>query len=763
MNSRSMRWCICLFLLLAGSAQSQSSGNPGEYTYDMAPSAASLGIGGGSVALTSNTDAMYLNPGLLGTVRYLEASVTYQRLAQEFNWYTIAMTYPFGLFGTAGVMIAGEVAPQAALIDSFGDQHGTYGASDNEVVFSYGKQLHSLLSVGASIKMAYKQMHTYSGMGVGFDLGVASTLTDWLSLGVSMINLGGPTIRLYQKDEAFAAALRAGVGLSFFEKRLRVLGDINVVDLFPDAKEYSGNPNRPIRWQVGVDGNPLPWLGARLGANDRQIAGGIDLSVSTISGEFSLAFPLDASELNLGISYGFSLRWQLGKPMPVQEQDLAVQKRAVDARANLQKAQELYIRGYQLEAKKLIAEYIKVYPDDKEAAALAADINGKLAKGDVADLMEKAKTEYDKRNYTQAETLVTRALVVLPSHEGANTLKQKLRMLKENVKHIESIKTLFTQQKFDEMAKELEVVLSIDSLNSDALEYKGKIADFLKRREADNHYAQASKLYYEQKKIEEANAELQLVLNLMPDHKEAQALHEKISKEVKEIYLKRVGQMVDQKGLAVDNKDLKKLIQMDAQDRLIQIRKFIESRQFARALAEVSAVLKDAPTDAQANKIKAEIEDSLKVEKSDMLYGEALKLFNDGKLADAEVRATEAAAINAANAKAKTLLNDIHLKQRAVNLGEAEKLMAGGTRADLENARKKIDDYLAADAENPKALNLKRDIQTDLFVLDANEYLDKGEYEKADQTIQQALKLNPDSKKVKDAFKNLREAMEALQ
>lgn len=755
-------WCAGVLAIAVFNAIAQDAGNPGEYLVELSPSAAALGAGGGSVAYSPTTDAIYLNPGLLGTVHFLEVAADYQRLVNGYVFYSTAFAYPFGTFGTAGIQILGEVSPDAPRYDEFGIQRGDYGVSDNAVLFSYGIQLHQLFGVGANIKMVYKRIDTYNDMGVGFDLGVNSQPFPWLAIGLSCASLGGPTLRLLQVDETYTTALKSGIAVLLFDKRLNVTADVDVLEIFADQANYSGAITHPIRWRVGLDGQPRPWVGAHIGANERMVTAGFDLSVANISAEYGIGISTERTELNNGLTHAFSIRWQIGRPIPVQDQELAQKTQAVNARADLQKAQELYIRGYHSDAKKLLTAYCKLYPTDADAAAMLADINGKLSSGEVTDLMEKAQIEFSKRAYAQAETLLTQALILQPRDEKANALKQKLMVVKENDKHLVAVRSLYGQQKYDEMAAELELILRLDSLNREALDYRSKISEFLKQREAEAHYTQASKLYYEQKKVEEANAELQAALNLDPNHKEALALHEKLGKEVKEIYLKRVGQMVDNKSLAVDNKDLKKLIQLDLQDRLLQIRNLISGHQYSQAFAEVNVVIRDAPEDSKALLLKKEIDDSLKSEKASRLYGEALRLFNDGVLDQAEAKAVEASDLVSTNADVIKLLGDVRIKRRAINLDEARKLLQSGKSVDLESARAKVDAYLAVDSTSQPAIELQRDIKTELLVLEADGFIEKGDYEKADKVIQQALRVNPDNKKVKESFKNLREAMDAL-
>ncbi|OGS36040.1 MAG: hypothetical protein A2293_05900 [Elusimicrobia bacterium RIFOXYB2_FULL_49_7] len=744
-------------------AQAQDYGLPGDYLLELYPSARALAMGGGSVAACDNSDALFLNPGALGQLTYSEFAALYQRMFEGLHYYTSAFAYPMGRMGVLGMGVIGTTSPEIPEIDSWGIKHGTYRTGDNSVLLSYGRKLGRFGSVGGSLKMATQTVDTYSGMGVGFDVGGVCLPLPWLSLGAALFNLGGPTLRLNKTDESFTTAFRSGAALHLMKERLTLYGDIDILDLLATQDDYSGTASYPIRWRSGVTFSPFPYLALSAGVNDRMITGGLGFTVRNISADYGLGYHRDGSDLNLGFTHAFSLRFPFGKPVPQIEEDLAQKTREVESRRNLQEGQQLYIRGFHGEARKLISTYVSAHPEDKNAAALLAEVEGKLASGEVDHLVTSAEKEMGKRNYAEADNLLSQAISLLPSHEKANQLKQKLLMLSGNAERVEHIKSLYAKNKYEEMAKELDVVLSLDSTDAGALEYRSKISAFLNQREADKHYNAASKCYYEEKNTEKANTELQQALALKPDHKEALVLYEKISGEVKALYLKKVGQMVDAKGLSVDNQDLKKLIQLDVQDRLVNTRKLLDAGQIAPALAEVDAILRENPDNTEAKTLKAKGLAFQEADKAMMLYNEALKLLNDNKLADAEAKAAEALQHDAGNQKAKGLLDDIRLKQRRENLDAAEKKMASGKREDLESARKMVEDYIAVDSENERAQKLLKDIQTDLYVSDANLLIDKGEYEKADQMIQKALQANPDNKKAQDAFKNLREAMDALQ
>jgi tetratricopeptide (TPR) repeat protein len=92
----------------------------------------------------------------------------------------------------------------------------------------------------------------------------------------------------------------------------------------------------------------------------------------------------------------------------------------------------------------------------------------------------------------------------------------------------------------------------------------------------------------------------------------------------------------------------------------------------------------------------------------------------------------------------------------------AERKIATGKKEDLDLARKMIEDYLAVDKESDRGQKLYNRVQAELLVMEANTFIDKGDFEKADASIQKALKLDSDNKDVQETFKNLKEAREAL-
>ena len=67
--------------------------------------------------------------------------------------------------------------------------------------------------------MARQSVEDFSGNGMGFDLGVMGQIVPGLKIGASALNLGGPTIKLREKDETYATEYRGGLAMTLLDGR----------------------------------------------------------------------------------------------------------------------------------------------------------------------------------------------------------------------------------------------------------------------------------------------------------------------------------------------------------------------------------------------------------------------------------------------------------------------------------------------------------------------------------------------------------------
>jgi tetratricopeptide (TPR) repeat protein len=760
---------MCGIMVASGMAKAEIGGYglPGDYLLEFAGDAREFGRGGTSMALADNTAAIYGNPAGLGKLRYMEALIGYTRLFADFNFYNGAFAYPLGKFGVVGIDLCGIASPkEAPEFNSFGIPSGRlYGGSDNAIMLSYGKLFLGRFGVGANVKIATQKVFDMVGAGFGADIGLSAKVFDWLQFGVSMVNIGGPAITLSSIEDRFSTSLNVGLGSQLFDKNLSINADVQIQEIIPDpnATIAGAEVTRPIHYSVGAEYYFIPYMGVRAGLNDRMIAVGTGFRLMQFSVDYAILIHRAEKDFREPLSHAFSLRYSFGKTIPEKELELNEHLREAEKKQKLRVAQRFYIDGLYVRADDSLQIFLTDYPKDPEGLKLQTQLNEKLKTQKTETYLTEAMTEYGKRNWDRVNVLLKQLMEFASTDKRVDSLNQKMVLINKNKERLALVKNLYAQNKIVEMAKELEMVLGIDSTNIEAKEYRVKIEKQIKKIDADQAYTLATKYYYDEKDVEKAHAELQKALALAPDHKEANALYEKISKEVKQLYLAKVGNMVDKDKLSVDNKDLQKLVQLDAQDRIVSSQKLYDNGQFDEAKAEIDAILKADGQNQRALALKPMIEKSLAARKAESVYNEALRLFNENQLKDAEAKAQTMIELVPDDPRYQKLLGDIQKKQRESDLVAAKQKIAGGKREDYDAAQLLVEGYLKADPQNVPAQKMLVEIKVEILVMESNGLIDKGEFEQANQALQNALKLDPDNGKVKNAFKNLKEARDILE
>jgi hypothetical protein len=757
-------WTIVGFPL-DGAGATESGGFPGAYLLDFAGDAAEFGRGGGNVALVKTTAALYSNPAGLGNLNSMEMSFVYARPFNDFNFFNGAIAYPFGKYGVFGMNLMSYRSPGAPRIDDFGiERGGTYSASDNVFSISYGKTFSNRYNVGATFKMATQSIDNYSGLGVGGDLGLNAKITDWLYAGLSLINIGGPTITLITTPDHFSTALTAGLGSRLLDDRLSIHADLQRQEIFPDKKSYRQSRGTPsLHPSFGVEYWFIEYLGLRTGLTNSMFTLGTGFCIKGINFDYAALIDRGEQEFRNPLGHVFSLRYSFGKTLPQKELEINARFKDAEQKQQLRQAEQLFIDTLYAKSDDTLCRYLEQYPKDREGLKLKAKLNEKLRTQKTASLLAEAQASFIKHDYNKVAKVLKELSEISPNDPQADSLNQKLVLINKNKERIVLIKSLYAQNKFQEMAKELDIVLRIDSTNIEANEYNGKINKQVKRMEAEQHYNLATKYYYTDKDVERANMEVQKALTLSPEYKEANDLYAKIGPEVKKLYLQKVGRMADNNKLTIDNKDLQKLVQLDAQDRIIRAQEMLSNGQYEEALSEMESILKGDSKNIKAQDLKKTIEKSLSQRKAENVFNEALKLFNDNQFKAAEGKAQTTVDLVPDEQKYQRLLSDSRRKLRESDIVRARDMRTSGKTSDIQAARKLVERYLEADSQNTEAQKLLIMIKIDLLIIEANAKIDKGDFEQADQTLQKALTLDPDNDKVKSAFKNMKDARAVLE
>jgi len=265
-----------------------------------------MSLGGAVVAAPRSVSAVYWNPAALAANQRFSGEFMHtEEFAGVLNLDYVSVALPGSADWSYGFSflrsgVDGIPDTRSALIDENGNGEldpgerldfgkiGTFGASENALLFAMARQMRPGLNVGGTVKMLYKSLGVTNAWGVGFDLAVQYEPLPNLLLGAILRD--GTTTFLYYPDgdnEFIAPSLQLGAAGSIAPSFLPVV----------------------FRPSVGLD---MTMEGE---------TGQSDLNLGFLSGGFRLGLELQVKEHILfrigrdnlgGTQVGFGLRTPLG-------------------------------------------------------------------------------------------------------------------------------------------------------------------------------------------------------------------------------------------------------------------------------------------------------------------------------------------------------------------------------------------------------------------------------------------------------------------
>ena len=172
---------------------------------------------------------------------------------------------------------------------------GEFTAGDFAFLLTAAKGLSTRWSVGANLKVVRQSIEDFNASGVGVDLGVMGQLTDGLRLGVSALNLGGPSLTLREVDESYPEEFRGGLSL-------RLLGGNGLI-----SAEVAHRDGPGTNLRAGAEIWILSSLALRLGYYIEDIAGGFSYRFTN-----GLQFDYGLSDHELGMAHRIGLSYRFG-------------------------------------------------------------------------------------------------------------------------------------------------------------------------------------------------------------------------------------------------------------------------------------------------------------------------------------------------------------------------------------------------------------------------------------------------------------------
>lgn len=202
-----------------GSLSAAGVGTSGAEFLKVGVGSRALGMAGSAVTSVDDANAIYWNPARLAGLKGRSLTASYNSLFEDQSQ---------GFLGAATPLPGGKSAVGFGLnylmVDDIekrtGDSEAPLSTFKNQnyaAYLSYAMTSQALdnVSWGASLKYIRQDLDTYNGSAVALDLGNAITLTDDLTLGFTMQNMGskiGP--------DSLPLLFKSGVGYQMFHDRL---------------------------------------------------------------------------------------------------------------------------------------------------------------------------------------------------------------------------------------------------------------------------------------------------------------------------------------------------------------------------------------------------------------------------------------------------------------------------------------------------------------------------------------------------------------
>ena len=213
----------------AQGTQDQTGGLPGEWLARYS-NARSLGFGSANVAVADDPLGVMWNPAGLSFMNQDELRFENAQLFGESSLNSLGFAVPGSRWPSFGVSMVSLSSGDFQRTNDVNDALGTFKEGETAWLLSTSKAFSPRLAVGANVKLVQQTVESFSANGTGVDLGALFQLTPGLKLGASMMNVGGPSLKLRDVAESYPSQLRGGAALALLQGRALIALELDHAD-----------------------------------------------------------------------------------------------------------------------------------------------------------------------------------------------------------------------------------------------------------------------------------------------------------------------------------------------------------------------------------------------------------------------------------------------------------------------------------------------------------------------------------------------------
>ena len=290
---------LAVLLTAPGTRIAQSQDNSSYNFLQLDVGARAAALGGGSVVVVDDPNAIFYNPAALGTL-------TQRRFSFGFFKHLLDINAGHASFGTEipnlGFVGAGVVYINYGEFNRTGEEGedlGTFGAGEFAFTAGYAGLLQTGLNYGVNAKVIYSSIAEAHSSAAAVDFGLQYVaIPDRITMGISLLNLGSQFNPYVHTRESLPLDLRIGVALYPEHLPAALLLSLDRVN------EHRDSFTQRLRaFSVGIDLVPGPNVHFRVGYNNAQRQ---DLKVLSSSGLAGLSIGGGISTDMYSVDYAFS-------------------------------------------------------------------------------------------------------------------------------------------------------------------------------------------------------------------------------------------------------------------------------------------------------------------------------------------------------------------------------------------------------------------------------------------------------------------------
>lgn len=296
----SVRWSLGIVVVFTISSMSAIAQQASVFSFlRYSLSARHAGLAGATVAMPNDASSILVNPASVVTVEDKNLSATFLKHVVDINsgaavytgelgdsaWYAVSAVYTsYGAFERA---------------DETGNRFGSFGGNDVAFGFTYGNEIDSMISYGATAKFIYSGIDDMASTAVAIDAGLHIRIPkSRTNLGISVMNLGAQLSTFDGTTDRLPVDVRIGVNHQL--RGLPLLVNASINHLADDVESFTDrflnfsvggelSLGKALKLRVGYDNATRNRTGVNIASQLAGLSGGVGIILKTLTIDYAVS------------------------------------------------------------------------------------------------------------------------------------------------------------------------------------------------------------------------------------------------------------------------------------------------------------------------------------------------------------------------------------------------------------------------------------------------------------------------------------------